>query len=345
MRKSLFTGILAVTVLAASAHAFSTDVRVSDIELGKHLLGPVRTVAGLADRVVLVEFWGYNCPPCRASLPKLAKWQTEYDSQGLVIIGIHCQRVPEANVKTLCEKNGVSYSIYYTGQIKGGMDFRGIPHCFLFDHTGRCIWRGHPMAAEAKMKAALEAAPSAMLGARKLVKLAAVSDSLKKGAAPGTVLKQMQFKIASHDKVLAEEAKYIVERLTEHGRQSIEHAKSIRDTDPLGCMKALMEVEAGYRFHAVGKEAKALLTQYKRLKPFKDEMAASRMLEVIKQLEKKLRPINTIMGPDTSSDRFKSANRTTLQQIAQGVALMKQKYPSARSTAEAEAIARRYGLM
>lgn len=39
-------------------------------------------------QVVLLDFWATWCGPCRYTLPNLARWQTEFKSKGLVILGV-----------------------------------------------------------------------------------------------------------------------------------------------------------------------------------------------------------------------------------------------------------------
>ena len=50
--------------------------------------GPVR-LADLRGKVVLLDFWGYWCGPCIASMPELVKLHDKYKDKGLVIVAVH----------------------------------------------------------------------------------------------------------------------------------------------------------------------------------------------------------------------------------------------------------------
>lgn len=43
----------------------------------------------LKNKVVLIDFWTYTCINCIRTLPYLKSWHEKYNSQGLVIVGVH----------------------------------------------------------------------------------------------------------------------------------------------------------------------------------------------------------------------------------------------------------------
>lgn len=51
----------------------------------------------LKGKVVLVDFWTYDCINCRRSLPYVNTWAKRYADQGLVVIGVHTQEYDYEN--------------------------------------------------------------------------------------------------------------------------------------------------------------------------------------------------------------------------------------------------------
>src|SRR5262249_1863607 len=140
--RSVRLGVLAVLLSlcgTAGADDFRLDLTLDDIVLGKHVLGPQVKTEDLKHKVVLVEFWGVNCPPCLASLPKLSAWNAELSKQGLVVLGIHAQGGPIEKVRATALSRGVNFTVVENASFKKNPDFRAIPHCMLFDHEGKCL--------------------------------------------------------------------------------------------------------------------------------------------------------------------------------------------------------------
>lgn len=329
-----------------AGHAYNLDVKLSGLSLGRHLMGPERRTEELANQVVLVEFWGYYCPPCRASLPKLAAWQKEYESVGLVIIGVHVQRATDEQIKALCREKGVNFTIVADGSIQGGNDFNAIPHCFLFDANGNCLYRGHPAEPDllAAMRKALEEAPAALLSGKDFKKLAPLVESLKKGASYGSVLKAAQAKVGSPNLETAEEARYIVARLTEYAEKRQKKALAKKTDEPCACWAELNVLAEAFSGTEPGKEAAMALSELKKDSGFMESLKPWEALQALKKMEGLLKPVDTPAGPDTRSSRFQQQNALILRQMLEALRVMRQKWPASKATEEAQKILAQYGL-
>jgi len=69
----------------------------------------------LKGKIVLIDFWSYNCIHCVNSIPHLKKWYETYKDKGLVIIGIHSPMSEIAknisNVQDAVKRFEISYPV------------------------------------------------------------------------------------------------------------------------------------------------------------------------------------------------------------------------------------------
>jgi thiol-disulfide isomerase/thioredoxin len=61
----------------------------AELQVGEWAKGEPVTLAGLKGKVVLLDFWGVWCGPCRKAMPKLVELHKKYARDGLEIIAIH----------------------------------------------------------------------------------------------------------------------------------------------------------------------------------------------------------------------------------------------------------------
>jgi hypothetical protein len=222
-------------------------------------------------------------------MPKLVRLYSEWGSQGLVIIGAHAQGGTHDEVRHVAQSKGVNYTITERGSVKGGNDFSGIPHCMLFDHTGKCIYRGSPDAAEALAVRAVAEAPPWILEGKKLSKLASLNSALRREANFGTVLHQVKEKTASKDAATAEEAGYIADKLSAYAHKLLEDAKAKKDSEPGVAWSLANRIATNFKTSDPGKEAAELVAEWKKDKEFQTEVKVWPMLESLKALESQLK--------------------------------------------------------
>lgn len=56
--------------------------------------GDTVTSEALRGKVVLIDFWTWDCINCQHTLPHVRDWAKKYQSEGLVVIGVHTPEYP-----------------------------------------------------------------------------------------------------------------------------------------------------------------------------------------------------------------------------------------------------------
>lgn len=84
--------------------------KVPDISL-KDVNGKIVSLKKYQGKIILLNFWATWCLPCRAELPELVKWQKEYQSRGLQIIGITYPPNNHKSIRSFIKKNKINYPI------------------------------------------------------------------------------------------------------------------------------------------------------------------------------------------------------------------------------------------
>lgn len=79
------------------------------------LNSPPLNMPELRGKVVLVDFWTYSCINCLRTLPYVKAWWDKYQSQGLVVIGVHAPEFAferdEGNVQKAVRDLGIRYPV------------------------------------------------------------------------------------------------------------------------------------------------------------------------------------------------------------------------------------------
>jgi cytochrome c-type biogenesis protein len=112
-----------------------------DIEL-KSLAGAPFRLSDLRGRVVLLNFWGTWCIPCRKEIPELNELHRSLESQGLTVVGASWNS-PASDIKAFQEEIKIDYPILLDSE-EIGDKFGGIqsfPTTFIIDRMGRIRYK------------------------------------------------------------------------------------------------------------------------------------------------------------------------------------------------------------
>lgn len=94
-------------------------------------------------KLVLIDFWGPACAPCRKSIPDLNKFSKQFKDK-LVVIGVSPNK--EEAVRGMKEPVIEYYSAIDTKKAYiGKFEIKGYPHAILLDTRGIVRWEGNPV--------------------------------------------------------------------------------------------------------------------------------------------------------------------------------------------------------
>jgi hypothetical protein len=275
-------------------------------------------------------------------MPHLVRWNEELRDFGLVIISAHVQKATSEEIKAKAESLGVNFPVVGSAQVVGGNDFNAIPHCMLFDHTGKCLFRGSPAAVEQRLRSAVGAALIAGTGKSTFSKTAApLVESLKKGQAPTVVLQKAAGLQKSATGAAADEIRLLVTQLQAGGLERIEQSESLKKENPIEAYDQLKRVITTFKGSSVAAKGDKILQTLKNDKAVQAELKARPSLKTIQKLDRELsaRAGGKI---DPKGPEFQRTFAVALQQMRQTLQRMKKSWPDAKATQTALALADKY---
>lgn len=274
---------LALSVCALSASA----VEWKNLDDAHYIAGPKLTETQLRGKVVLIDCWGVNCPPCRALLPHMQNLWKTYRSRPFVLIGSHRQLRDDARLQELVENNKLTYANYQGfGLAEGEPSFNSIPFLMVIDHRGKLVYSGHsePEATEALVEALMEAGSrTALYGDVKLDKFKSLENDLVWGKNVKMAMmklvadvKRGRTKQAGDDaRNRASEAEAILKAMAESKRNEKAEIEELKESNPEEAVKRIRtfvatfpDDAAAYRADLVSL-AKKVREQSARQKPSK----------------------------------------------------------------------------
>lgn len=104
------------------------------------------TLAQLRGKVVLVDFWTFDCINCAHTLPHVKDWYARYRDKGLVVVGVH---TPEysfehdtGNLKKAIARYGIEYPVAQDNRYATWNAYNNQywPALYLIDQNGKIVY-------------------------------------------------------------------------------------------------------------------------------------------------------------------------------------------------------------
>jgi thiol-disulfide isomerase/thioredoxin len=109
---------------------------------GSWINSPPLTLASLRGKVVVIDFWAFQCINCRHVLPKFQSWYNKYHNKDVVFIGIHTPETAEErdlpSLRKFVEDNNISLPVLADNSYKNWDQYNVEfwPSTFLIDKKG-----------------------------------------------------------------------------------------------------------------------------------------------------------------------------------------------------------------
>lgn len=105
----------------------------------RSLDGQPVSLSDLRGDIVLANFWGTWCLPCRRELPELAELARTYEGRGVRVVGVAVDSGEPEDIAAFARRYGVEYEIWLTNMETSISKFGavGYPFTLLIDREGR----------------------------------------------------------------------------------------------------------------------------------------------------------------------------------------------------------------
>ena len=143
-------GGVAVKQGTATAAAAPEEPPEAEVKVGSkmpaysaHTLdGKTFDLTGERGKVVLVNLWATWCGPCRAEIPALQQFQTDYAARGFDVVGISLDETGPEAVRTFVHEQKITYPVVIDEDARAMNIFRAsvIPISAIVDRHGNVSW-------------------------------------------------------------------------------------------------------------------------------------------------------------------------------------------------------------
>jgi thiol-disulfide isomerase/thioredoxin len=115
--------------------------------------GAMVSIQDIDADVILLDFWGSWCKPCRTSVPHLAELQERFGGKGLQVVGIACERPTslkerQAFAFKAARELGINYRVLVSGMdgdcpVQRALQVQFYPTMIVLDRNGKILAREH----------------------------------------------------------------------------------------------------------------------------------------------------------------------------------------------------------
>lgn len=138
--KNLFTAFLLLITTPSVGHAITVGDTIPNLSLPKIGSDGSYSLNSLRGKVVLIDFWGSWCIPCRASFPIYDQLQKQYQARGFDVVGIN-EDDHVSSAEEFLNTYVVSFTILHDAKKEAANIFQpdNMPTSFLVNRAGAVV--------------------------------------------------------------------------------------------------------------------------------------------------------------------------------------------------------------
>lgn len=144
---ALFFAAITIGVATGYSPVKEYNVKAPAIDSQQWLNSKPLTWDSLKNKVVLVEFWTFDCYNCKNVEPYVKTWYQKYKDRGFEIIAVHSPEFDHerqlSNVKEYIEDHGITYPVAIDNDFKIWRNYsnRYWPAMYIVDKRGKIRYR------------------------------------------------------------------------------------------------------------------------------------------------------------------------------------------------------------
>ncbi len=103
--------------------------------------GKEHSLSEFKGKVVVLDFWGTWCPPCRMAMPAVQAVHEKYKDKGVVVIGMNYESNPKADPEKFKKDKGYTYMSLAKGDtVQGPYKVDAWPTFYVIGKDGKVVW-------------------------------------------------------------------------------------------------------------------------------------------------------------------------------------------------------------
>jgi len=136
-------GLVAWSVIASAPEAGRAAQSGPAPDIGIKTSSGVVRLSQQRGRVVLLDFWGTWCGPCRQSIPFVERMYKRYKDRGFVVLGVAIENDDGRGIPGFIYEMGMTYpaGMYTKAEELQAYSQGGLPHMAIVDRQGNLQWQ------------------------------------------------------------------------------------------------------------------------------------------------------------------------------------------------------------